>query len=307
MFFVDWLVEDPKSGWLISTPSNSPEQGGLVAGPTMDHQIIRALFEACIEASKILGKDARFRGMLAKMHGRIAPNRIGKHGQLQEWMEDLDDPTNEHRHVSHLWALIPGWQITPRGTPELAEACRVTLGHRGDGGTGWSMAWKVNFWARLLDGDHSYRMLTNLIGEGTLPNMFDNHPPFQIDGNFGGTAGIAEMLLQSHAPSTPSTSSGQAGSGQGREVELLPALPRALGAGKVSGLRARGGFEVDIEWAGGKLVAARIRSMRGRKLRLRAAGRVSVTSDGKTVKTESPEKDVVVFGTRAGKEYVITD
>ena len=264
LFFLDQLSVDPRSGKLVSGPSNSPEQGGLVMGPTMDHQIIRDLFANVIHASEVLGVDAPLRARLTTARSRIAPNKIGRYGQLQEWLEDVDDSTNEHRHVSHLWGLHPGAEITRTGTPELFAAARRSLMMRGDGGTGWSMAWKINFWARLQDGDHAHRLLSNLLtltgssatqykGGGVYPNLFDAHPPFQIDGNFGAANGIIEMLLQSHAG----------------EIHLLPALPTAWPSGEVRGLRARGAVDVSIEWKEGSLVRATLVARRGGHIRVR--------------------------------------
>ncbi len=285
-FFADVLVESPENGHLISGPSNSPETGGLVMGPTMDHQIIRNLMGNTIAASEILGVDEEFRDELRSVRSRIAPNTVGRLGQLQEWQEDIDDPDNKHRHVSHLFGLHPGVEITPYGTPELFSAARRSLEMRGDGATGWSMGWKVNFWARLLDGDHAFRILAGLLGPvganapnqldgrrgGLYPNMFDAHPPFQIDGNFGATAGIVEMLLQSHDPYGAPLRDSAVQRGEAGFLHLLPALPAALPSGRIEGLRARNGFEVDIEWDDGALVQARVVSRLGKPVTIRYAG-----------------------------------
>lgn len=264
-FFADYLVEDPRqnSKRLISGPSNSPEQGGLVMGPTMDHQIIRGLFANTINAAEILGVDHEFRAVLSSLRSLIAPNQIGQHGQLQEWLEDVDDPQNNHRHVSHLWGLFPGDEITP-DTPELLDAAKTSLNFRGDGGTGWSRAWKINLWACLRDGDRAHRVLHDLLrltdspltdyrGGGVYPNLFDAHPPFQIDGNFGTTNGMCQMLLQSNRK----TDDGY------WLVELLPALPKVWPHGKVTGLRARGGFEIEIVWQDGRLESTTVSSSNG--------------------------------------------
>jgi alpha-L-fucosidase 2 len=274
-FFINYLVPDPKNPeWLVSGPSNSPEIGGLVMAPTMDHQIIRNLLGNTAEAADILGIDAGFAEQIKEKRAKIAPNLIGQYGQLQEWLIDMDDPKNQHRHVSHLWGLHPGNEIHPLTTPELAEACKVTLSHRGDGGTGWSRAWKINFWARLLDGDHSFLLLKNLMVPsisketdykdrgGLYYNLFDAHPPFQIDGNFGATSGITEMLLQSHLRDE---------NGDFYQ-DILPALPSALSSGRVTGIKGRGGFEFDIAWEDGHLVSVDVKSLLGNKLNLRKNG-----------------------------------
>ncbi|MBT3294957.1 MAG: glycoside hydrolase family 95 protein [Verrucomicrobia bacterium] len=271
IFFLDYLIEDPKGEekYLVSGPSNSPERGGLVMGPTMDHQIIRNLLNNTTAAAKVLGVDKDLQKQWSDTAKRIVPNQVGSEGQLKEWFYK-EEPKTGHRHVSHLWGLHPGLEIHPRTTPKLAEACRVTLTFRGDGGTGWSKAWKINFWARLLDGNHSYKMLTEALRGNTYPNLFDAHPPFQIDGNFGATSGIAEMLLQS----------------SGTEIEILPALPEAFANGNVTGLRARGGFVVDIEWRDGALVKAEIESLCGNDMEVRYGDKVIDLKLKKGMRTE---------------------
>ncbi len=264
-FFVDVLVVEPKHEWLVTCPSVSPENvhpGGtsLCAGPTMDQQIIGDLFDRCIEASEILGVDAPFRQTLREVRARLAPNQIGSAGQLQEWLEDWDmqAPEMDHRHVSHLYGLFPSSQITVERTPALAAAARKSLEIRGDEATGWGTAWRLNLWARLGEAERAHKILLMLLGpERTYPNLFDSCPPFQIDGNFGGASGIAEMLMQSHSG----------------VVRLLPALPKAWPSGSVRGLRARGALGVDIVWRAGRLESAILRGREGAHVRVRYDGR----------------------------------
>jgi alpha-L-fucosidase 2 len=261
LFFLDTLVAEPQHGWLVTCPSISPENvhpGGvaLCAGPTMDQQIIRDLFSHCITASETLEVDADFREQVRSTRDRLAPSQVGSAGQLQEWLADWDMQAKEihHRHVSHLYGVYPSGQIDVDATPELAKAARRSLEIRGDEATGWGIAWRINLWARLGEGDHAHDVLRLLLGpERTYPNLFDAHPPFQIDGNFGGVSGIAEMLLRSRAD----------------VIHVLPALPKAWPSGSVRGLRARGGYEVDIAWKDGALTEVKLQSRAGVAARLR--------------------------------------
>jgi alpha-L-fucosidase 2 len=283
-FFVDTLVEDPKRGWLITSPSLSPENPhpfgtSLAPGPAMDQQILRDLFASATRAARELGVDTDRQQQWTATRARLAPDQVGKAGQLQEWLEDWDmeAPEMNHRHVSHLYGLFPGRDIDLRRTPELAAAARRSLEIRGDIGTGWATAWRINLWARLGDGERAYEILKFLLGpERTYPNLFDAHPPFQIDGNFGGAAGMVEMLVQSADD----------------EVRLLPALPSAWPSGRITGIRTRGGFEVDLTWANGAIDRVVVRSRLGNPLRLRRGETLRV------VDRTSPGGELIFAGDR---------
>ncbi len=275
-FFLDTLQESPDGKWLVTNPSISPEIGhprgsAVCAGPTMDQQILRDLFANTIKGANELGVDPELRKQLTDFRARLAPNQIGGTGLLQEWLEDWDTQAGDkqHRHVSHLYGLYPGRDIHRRDTPDLAAAAKKSLELRGDKATGWATAWRIGLWTHLGDGDHAYQILKYLLSPGlTYPNLFDAHPPFQIDGNFGGAASIAEMLVQSRI-GTVSTATTQATSA---EIEFLPALPAAWPSGKVKGLRARGGFEVDVTWENGRLAGASLISLNGGTAILRHRG-----------------------------------
>ena len=283
-FFVDTLVEEPTHHWLVTSPSLSPENPhpfgtSLAMGPAMDSQILRDLFASATQAARELDVDRELQTSWTATRARLAPNQVGSAGQLQEWLEDWDmqAPERDHRHVSHLYGLYPGRDIDVRRTPDLARAARRSLELRGDIATGWATAWRINLWARLGDGNRAYDILKFLLGpERTYPNLFDAHPPFQIDGNFGGVAGMVAMLVQC----------------DGDEIRLLPALPSAWPTGRVTGLRARGGFEIDLSWKDGVVQRAAVRSLLGRTLHLRYGEVV------RTVERTTPGAALVFEGDR---------
>ncbi|WP_410792748.1 glycosyl hydrolase family 95 catalytic domain-containing protein [Kribbella sp. C-35] len=300
-FFLDQLQTDAKTGWLVTSPSHSPEVKhhdydnvgvSMCAGPTMDTEILHDLFKVFGQAAAVLGVDGGMAAAAADARSKLAPIQIGYLGQIQEWLIDWEEAALESsRHVSHLWAVFPSDQVTPRSTPELADAARKSLELRGPAVTaGWSLAWKLNLRARLLEPDNAYKHLTQLLAPGrTAPNMFDLHPPFQIDGNFGGVSGITEMIMQSHSG----------------EVALLPCLPTAFPTGSVRGMRARGGFDLEFSWSDGKLTKAKIRSLLGNRLRLRTGAVMDVKSSAGPVAFARPEDGVVEFRTSRGVDYFV--
>ncbi|GAA4199308.1 glycoside hydrolase N-terminal domain-containing protein [Microbispora amethystogenes] len=300
-FFLETLVQEPSLGYLVTNPSNSPELNhhsgvSVCAGPTMDNQILRDLFNGCAKASEVLGTDATFRSQVLAARDRLPPMKVGSRGNIQEWLYDWVETEQQHRHISHLYGLHPSNQITKRGTPTLYNAARRTLELRGDDGTGWSLAWKINYWARMEEGDRARNLIRLLVRTDRLaPNMFDLHPPFQIDGNFGATSGIAEMLLQSH----------------NGELHVLPALPSAWPTGKVQGLRGRGGYTVGATWSSGAITEILVKFDRAGTVNVRSrifTGTYQVVDaeTGGAVTVTKPEADVITLPGEAGRTYRLT-